>query len=260
MPAGRARATRAPILAAVCALALPACSAGPAADLAEGRAGSGGVARPLPASTPGSGPADAPPGTSRPPTSATPGSPTARPQGTTARPQGTPARRIHLSVADLGLRRLRVVPYRGTADDRPGTRIQDGGLAASPRGPRGGVGPGQVGNFVVTGHRTTHGRPFGDLPSLRRGAHVLVAAGGLVYDYRITRTLRVSFRDRASRMSQSAPVPGRPGVPVDDAWITLSTCATPEDHAAGNYWSDSLGNPEHRIDKVGRLVDVRPAR
>ena len=36
--------------------------------------------------------------------------------------------------------------------------------------------------------------------------------------------------------------------------ITLSTCATQEDHAAGNYWSDALDNPEHRIDKIGVLV------
>ncbi len=176
------------------------------------------------------------------------------------RPAGTLARDIRLSIPALAVEDLRVVPYRGTADDRPGTRIQDRGHAATPRGPRGGVGPGQVSNFVVTGHRTTAGRPFGELPSLRRGDHVLVTAGGQVYDYRITRTLRVSFRDAASRASQSSPVPGRPGVAATDAWITLSTCATPEDHAAGNYWFDALGNPEHRIDKVGRLVDVRPRR
>lgn len=174
------------------------------------------------------------------------------------RPAGTRARQIRLAIPALGLRALRVVPYRGTADDRPGTTIQDQGHAASPRGPRGGVGPGQVGNFVVTGHRTTGRRPFAELPTLRRGTHVLVTAGGVVYDYRVTRALRVSFRDPRSRMSQSAPVPGRPGERATQPWITLSTCATPEDHAAGNYWSDALGNPEHRIVKVGRLVDVRP--
>ncbi|HET9945063.1 MAG TPA: class E sortase [Actinomycetes bacterium] len=208
--------------------------------------------------------ATTPPGTVAPAGSPTTGS-TAPPPGESTQadkppPVGTLARRIRLSIPALGVDGLRVVPYRGTADDRPGTHIQDRGHAATPRGPRGGVGPGQVGNFIVTGHRTTAGRPFGELPSLRRGEHVLVTAGGRVYDYRITRTLRVSFRDPASRASQSAPVPGRPGVVATGAWITLSTCATPEDHAAGNYWSDSLGNPEHRIDKVGRLVDVRPRR
>jgi sortase A len=207
-------------------------------------------------------PTSSPPGTSGPAPSAT-GSPLATPSGSTQadqRPAGTRARRIRLSIPALGLRDLRVVAYRGTADDRPGTRIQDRGSAATPRGPRGGVGPGQVGNLVVTGHRTTANRPFAELPALRRGDHVLVSGGGRVYDYRIARTLWVSFRDPASRASQSAPVPGRPGVAATDAWITLSTCATPEDHAAGNYWADALGNPEHRIAKIGRLVHVRPRR
>ena len=39
--------------------------------------------------------------------------------------------------------------------------------------------------------------------------------------------------------------------------LTLSTCATPEDHAAGNYWSDAFGNPEHRIEKIGVLERIR---
>lgn len=155
--------------------------------------------------------------------------------------------------------RLRVVAYRGTADDKPGTVIQDRGVLASPRGRRGGVGPGEVGNLVLTGHRTTHGRPFGQLPSVRVGDHVLVRSGGVVYDYRITRTMRISFRSERDIARQSAPVPGRLGVAATRPMITLSTCATPEDHAAGTYWSDALGNPEHRIDKVGVLVDVRPA-
>jgi sortase A len=154
--------------------------------------------------------------------------------------------------------RLRVQPYRGTADDRPGTRIQNRGIAATPRGPRGGVGPGEVGNMVVTAHRTTAGKPFGRLPSLRAGDHVLVESRGQVYDYRITRTMTISFRSARDRARQSAPVPGRLGAAATEPMITLSTCATPEDFAAGNYWTDALGNPEHRIDKVGVLVDVRP--
>ena len=41
--------------------------------------------------------------------------------------------------------------------------------------------------------------------------------------------------------------------------ITLSTCATAEDHAAGNYWADEFHNPEHRIDKIGVLRSLRPS-
>jgi len=152
---------------------------------------------------------------------------------------------------------LPVVAHAGHADDLPGTRIQDRGLAASPRGVRGGVGPGQIGNFIITAHRTSAGGPFRRLPSLRHGAHILVASGGKVYDYVVTGTMTVSFRSARDLARQSAPVPGHPGRLPTRAMITLSTCATPEDHARGNYWTDARGNPEHRIDKVGVLVAVR---
>jgi sortase A len=183
-----------------------------------------------------------------------------------AAPGRVPARRdpgrrdpARLSIPSIGVRSLPVVAYTGQADDAPGTRIQDRALAASPRGRRGGVGPGQVGNFIVTAHRTTAGGPFRRLPSVRHGAHILIASGDLVYDYAVTGTLTISFRSARSRASQSAPVPGHPGRPATQAMITLSTCATPEDHARGNFWADALGNPEHRIDKVGVLVAVRQA-
>ncbi len=168
--------------------------------------------------------------------------------------------RATMRIPAIGVAALPVVPYRGSPDDGPGTRIQNGGVAASPFGARGGVGPGQVGNYIVTAHRTTSPAPFADLPSLRRGDHVLVSAGGQVFDYRVTTTRSTSFRSRRSLVRQAAAVPGRPGVPPTRAMVTLSTCATPEDHARGNYWSDRFGNPEHRIDKIGVLVETRPAR
>jgi len=42
--------------------------------------------------------------------------------------------------------------------------------------------------------------------------------------------------------------------------ITLSTCATPERQARGNYWAGEFGKPEHRIDKIRVLVAARPER
>jgi len=165
--------------------------------------------------------------------------------------------RSSMTIPDLGIAAVPVLPYRGSPDDGPGTRIQDGGVAASPFGARGGVGPGQVGNFIVTAHRTTGSPPFADLPALRRGAQVLVTAGERVFDYRVAETRSTSFRSPRSLARQAAPVPGQPGVPATKARITLSTCATPEDHARGNYWADEFANPEHRIDKIGVLVDVR---
>ncbi|WP_338087684.1 sortase domain-bontaining protein [Nocardioides lijunqiniae] len=164
-----------------------------------------------------------------------------------------------LTISALGLRDLRVVSYRGFTDDAPGTEIQNGGLAASPSGPRGGVGPGGVGNYQVTAHRTSSTRAFEQLPDLRRGDRVVVRAGGVEYVYRIVGTRETSFRSPRSLREQRAAVPGRPGVAPTRAMITLSTCATAEDHAEGNYWSDEFDNPEHRIDKIGVLVDSRPA-
>ena len=162
-----------------------------------------------------------------------------------------------MTIPALGVQDFPVVRYRGTPDDGPGTEIQNDGAMASPRGPGGGVGPGVVGNFIVTGHRTSHTAPLADLPDLDPGDRVVVRSGERELVYRITRTRSTSFRSQASLARQSAPVPGRPGIAPTRAMLTLSTCATPEDHAAGNFWSDEFDNPEHRIDKIGVLVRER---
>ena len=124
----------------------------------------------------------------------------------------------------------------------------------APAAPTGGTGPGGVGNFLVTAHRTSSTRAFARAPELERGDRVRVDVGTTRYVYEIVRTRWTSFRSPASLAAQRAPVPGSPGVQPTRAMITLSTCATQEDHAAGNYWSDENHNPEHRIDKIGVLV------
>ena len=162
-----------------------------------------------------------------------------------------------MSIPAIGLRNLTVVAYPGSPDDRAGTQIQDRGLGASPQGRDGGVGPGAVGNFIVTAHRTSAGGPLRRLPALADGDLVSVRAGGVVSTYRIVGSLTVSFRSRASLARQSAAVPGFPGRVATRPMITISTCATLEDHSEGNYWADALGNPEHRLDKIGVLVSRR---
>ncbi|MFD5873135.1 class E sortase [Streptomyces sp. NPDC060322] len=164
-----------------------------------------------------------------------------------------------LTIPSIGVQDLRVVPYEGTTDDTPGTRVQDRGVAASPYGENGGVGPGEVGNYLVTAHRLSAGGPLRDLPALGKGDTVLVTEGGTVYEYRITETRLTSFRSERSLAEQRAEVPGEPGEKPTRAMITLSTCATPEDDAAGNHWRDAHHNPEHRIDRIGVLVSSRPA-
>jgi sortase A len=150
------------------------------------------------------------------------------------------------------------VPYRGRTDDAPGTAIQNRGLLASPHGPRGGTGPGGEGNFQVTGHRLSSTRAFEFLPRLRHGRIVVVTTARWRYVYEVRDTRRTSFRSARSLAEQRTAVPGHPGRKPTRAMITLSTCATPEDRAAGNWWTDRFGNPEHRIDKIGVLVRVGP--
>jgi sortase A len=181
-----------------------------------------------------------------------PPSPSASPTPATTEP-----RRATLSIPGIGVRDLTVVPYRGRPDDGPGTEIQNGGAAASPHGPRGGEGPGAIGNYIVTAHRTSSTRAFEFLPELRRGDLVRVEAGRWRFVYEIVDTRSTSFRSDRSLERQAAAVPGRAGAEPTKAYITLSTCATPEDHADGNWWADRFGNPEHRIDKIGVLVRSR---
>ena len=86
-----------------------------------------------------------------------------------------------------------------------------------------------------------------------------MTAGGVGYVYEIRRTRETSFRSPRSLAEQRAAVPGRPGTAPTRAFLTLSTCATMEDHALGNYWADEFKNPEHRIDKIGVLVRTKAA-
>ncbi|WP_109507854.1 class E sortase [Nocardioides speluncae] len=211
-------------------------------------------------SSPSGESSDAPaatPGSSTP--TAAPATPTPAPTPTEEAPLASDGRpmRADLSIPKIGLFDLAVLPYRGWTDDAPGTEIQNTGRAASPHGPRGGTGPGGVGNYQVTAHRLSSTRAFLRLPELERGDRVRVRTKNATYVYRITGTRRTSFRSPKSLRAQRAAVPGNPGQEPTRAMITLSTCATLEDHAAGNYWYDEFDNPEHRIDKIGVLLAIR---
>jgi len=218
-------------------------------------------AQPAPARTSASPESSSPPSSPRPDPTSSP-TPSASAQESRPPTEEPPAvavgDRATISIPAIGLYRRTTVFYRGSPDDRPGTEIQDTGKLAAPIGRRGGVGPGQVGNLIVAGHRTSADGPLRDLPELRRGDHVRVTYLGMVYDYKITGSLWITFHDPDSYALQVAPVPGHPGRTPTRPMVTLTTCATPEDRAAGDFELDELGNPPHRIDKIGVLVDVRP--
>ncbi|AWW41277.1 class E sortase [Streptomyces cadmiisoli] len=233
--------------------------------LVTGCAGAGtpsaSTAVPHPAPPRASSPAAAPPAPAAPGTPGPPGSAAGSASSASSAVPGVDPRSVSasLSIPAIGVKDLEVVPYEGTTDDWPGTRIQDRGVAASPYGDEGGIGPGETGNYLVTAHRLSAGGPLRDLPELDKGDTVRVELGDAVYTYEITASRWTSFRSARSLEEQRAAVPGKPGVTPTQAMITISTCATPEDNAAGNFWRDDRKNPEHRIDRVGVLVSTGSA-
>ncbi|MEU0484509.1 class E sortase [Streptosporangium sp. NPDC006013] len=80
--------------------------------------------------------------------------------------------------------------------------------------------PGKIGNFVLSGHRTTYAAPFGRIDELQRGDHIVVDAREARYTYRVTGRRVVD----PTELGVIAPVPEQPGKTPTRATITLSTC------------------------------------
>ncbi len=80
--------------------------------------------------------------------------------------------------------------------------------------------PGQLGNFVVSGHRTTYGKPFSRLDELKVGDPLVVEVRDRYYTYRVTGSEVVT----PNRLDVTYPVPGRPDVVPTRDLITLTTC------------------------------------
>lgn len=80
--------------------------------------------------------------------------------------------------------------------------------------------PGQVGNFVVSGHRTTYSAPFNRLGELRAGDQILIDTRTTHYVYRVTDRKIV----KPTAVEVTAPVPFRPKRRPTQRLITLTTC------------------------------------
>jgi sortase A len=72
--------------------------------------------------------------------------------------------------------------------------------------------PGQAGNAVISGHRTTHGRPFYDFDRLAPGDRIQVTTAAGIHVYEIRETAIVEPTD-------VWVIDPRPG-----GWLTLTTC------------------------------------
>ncbi len=80
--------------------------------------------------------------------------------------------------------------------------------------------PGQVGNFVVSGHRTTYGAPFNRVDELRPGDAIVVETRDTWYTYRVTSTEIV----RPSAIEVTYPVPKQQDAKPTRPLITITSC------------------------------------
>lgn len=80
--------------------------------------------------------------------------------------------------------------------------------------------PGQIGNFVVSGHRTTHGAPFNRIDELKPGDAIVIETKDTWYTYRVTSSEIV----KPTAVEVTYPVPHRLGEKPVKATITLTSC------------------------------------
>ncbi|MGP4029309.1 sortase [Actinomadura sp. 3N407] len=80
--------------------------------------------------------------------------------------------------------------------------------------------PGQEGNTVLLGHRTTHLRPFNKLDMMRRGDRIVLRVGRTSYVYKARSMHVIKPRNR----SVLEPVPFKRRSAPDGEYVTLITC------------------------------------
>ena len=100
--------------------------------------------------------------------------------------------------------------------------------------------PGQRGNFVVSGHRTTYAAPFNKAEELRRGDPIIIDTKKREYVYKVTRKQVVLPTD----IAVTYPVPFHRNARPKHAMITLTTC-------------HPMYSASHRLIIFGRLAERR---
>jgi sortase A len=90
--------------------------------------------------------------------------------------------------------------------------------------------PGAVGNFAMAGHRTTYGRPFHDIDTLRSGDTIVIETRASFSVYAVKRHVIVA----PTQVDVLAPVPQQPGAKPTAGWLTMTACH-PKYSAAQRY-------------------------
>lgn len=80
--------------------------------------------------------------------------------------------------------------------------------------------PGAKGNFAISAHRTTYGKPFNKIADLEKGDALVIETKEAWYVYRVTEWEIV----KPTQIEVIAPVPDHPGAAPDGYYITLTSC------------------------------------
>jgi sortase A len=159
------------------------------------------------------------PGVAAPPTPApTASSPAVLPPPTLA-PTPAPVPPVELGSGIAVLR----IPRLGDWNDRPPVVVEGVSTADLKKGPGhipGTALPGEVGNVVLSGHRTTYGAPFERFDELRPGDAVVVETRETWFTYTVTGTDIV----RPSAVEVTYPVPGDRSATPTKRLLTMTTC------------------------------------
>ncbi len=116
------------------------------------------------------------------------------------------------------------IPRLGDWNDRPPVVVEGVSTADLKKGPGhipGTALPGEVGNVVLSGHRTTYGAPFERFDELQPGDAVVVETRDTWFTYTVRGTRIV----RPSAVEVTYPVPGDPAVRRRrKRLLTMTTC------------------------------------
>ena len=150
-----------------------------------------------------------------------PASPTPGPSSSAAAP-ATASTPLPPAELGSGLAVLRI-PRLGDWNDRPQVVVEGVRTADLKKGPGhipGTALPGELGNLVLSGHRTTYGAPFERFDELRPGDAVVLETRDSWFTYTVTGTRIVL----PSAVEVTYPVPGDRGATPTQRLLTMTTC------------------------------------
>lgn len=115
------------------------------------------------------------------------------------------------------------IPRLGGWNDEPPVVVEGVGVEDLKKGPGhipGTALPGEIGNVVLSGHRTTYGAPFNRFDELQPGDAVVLETRDMWFTYEVTGSAIVA----PTAVEVTLPVPGNPTATPTKRLLTMTTC------------------------------------